>query len=348
MGKNFDSRPYCINDFKEWDKRKELVLSPNFQRRSVWSDKAKSFLIDTILRGLPIPKIFMRHFIDRKTGKSVREIVDGQQRIRTILTYLGDGFPIMKSHNEEFGGRYYSQLPEEVQDQILQYEISTDLILNNKDEIVLDIFARLNTYTVSLNKQELLNAKYFGAFKQTSYSLGYEFIKFYLTNNILSYRQVIRMGEAEFTSELVVAMVEGMQDKTRLERFYDTYDDEFKESDSVKKKFKEVMDTIGDIFGEDLQNSYFNSKPLFYSLFCVIYHFKFGMKNIKSQQVKITKENIAKIRNTIDYLEEILDKPEKYKDYKSFIEATRVHTTNLAERRLRFDFIAKSIIRKLS
>ena len=57
--KDFDSRSYSIADFLEWQKNNLLELSPDFQRRPVWSQNAKSFLIDTILRGKPIPKILI-------------------------------------------------------------------------------------------------------------------------------------------------------------------------------------------------------------------------------------------------------------------------------------------------
>ncbi len=58
--KSYDSRTYSINDFVEWDAAKQLELNPRFQRRAVWTEKAKSFLFDTILRGKPIPKVFIR------------------------------------------------------------------------------------------------------------------------------------------------------------------------------------------------------------------------------------------------------------------------------------------------
>ena len=60
--KNFDSRTYSINDFIEWDDRGQLEISPKFQRRSVWSPQAKSYLIDTILKDKPLPKILGLHF----------------------------------------------------------------------------------------------------------------------------------------------------------------------------------------------------------------------------------------------------------------------------------------------
>ncbi len=58
--KNFDSRAYSINDFVEWNNNKQLTLNTSFQRRSVWSDTARSYLMDTIVRGKPIPKVFIR------------------------------------------------------------------------------------------------------------------------------------------------------------------------------------------------------------------------------------------------------------------------------------------------
>ena len=170
--KNFDSRTYSINDFIEWDDRGQLEISPKFQRRSVWSPQAKSYLIDTILKDKPLPEIFIRATTDPKTKKTTREIVDGQQRIRTILSFVKDGFRISKVHNEEFGGMLYSELPDEVQGEFLKYELSVDLLLDVQDRDILDVFARLNTYSVSLNKQELFNAKYFGYFKQLVYKLS--------------------------------------------------------------------------------------------------------------------------------------------------------------------------------
>src|SRR5438067_4047420 len=154
--KNFDSRTYSINDFLEWNVNNQLELNPKFQRRNVWSDRARSFLMDTIVRGKPIPKVFIRQKINATTKASIREVVDGQQRLRTILSYLNDGFTISKRHNPTYGGRYFSQLfdvDDQIQTNILNYEVSVDLLVNMPDSEVLDVFSRLNSYAVILNEQ---------------------------------------------------------------------------------------------------------------------------------------------------------------------------------------------------
>ncbi|MCX5783137.1 MAG: DUF262 domain-containing protein, partial [Elusimicrobia bacterium] len=65
---------YKISDFISWQTSKNLSLSPSFQRRSVWKESAKSYLIDTIVRGLPIPIIFLREKTDPNTLETKREV----------------------------------------------------------------------------------------------------------------------------------------------------------------------------------------------------------------------------------------------------------------------------------
>jgi hypothetical protein len=357
MGKNFDLRPYSINDFREWNERGELVLSPKFQRRRVWSDKAKSCLIDTILRGLPMPPVFIRQHIDIKTRKTVREVIDGQQRLGAILDFLRGGFKVSKIHNEDYGNLYFSELSPDIQDDFLQYVIATNLVLNPKDEQVLGIFARLNTYTVTLNKQELWNAKYFGLFKQTVHNLAYEFYTFWTNSNILTERKIARMGDVELTSELVIVMIDGIQDKKIIENYYKKYDDEFPDRNRIVKEFKKCIDTIGEIYGDTLPSSYLNGAPLFYSLFCVIYELLFGLKSSSyKERVSINQSHYPRIKNALEELESILQesftesgrlKSGVPDNIRQFIEDYTRHTTVLQVRKRRHDFLLKFIFEYL-
>ena len=184
--KSYDSRTYSINDFLEWDKAGQLELNPRFQRRPVWSDKAKSYLMDTILRGKPMPKIFIRQKINVSTRTSSRDVVDGQQRLRTILSFIKDGFVVSNRQNTEYGGLRFSQLPEDVQAQVLAYEVSVDLLINLPDSEVLDIFSRLNSYAVLLNEQEKINSDHFSPFKVLADNLGHKYNEYWIGQGILN------------------------------------------------------------------------------------------------------------------------------------------------------------------
>ena len=57
---NIQRTQFKVSDFVNWYRSNELELSPIFQRRSVWPTGAKSFLIDTVMRGLPIPAVILQ------------------------------------------------------------------------------------------------------------------------------------------------------------------------------------------------------------------------------------------------------------------------------------------------
>jgi len=339
--KRTDPRTYSINDFREWNNAETLELAAKFQRRAVWSQKARSYLIDTILRDLPMPKIFMRQYIN-DVGQTIRELVDGQQRIRTVLSYLRNGFPVMSAHGgNEFGGKYYDDLPKDVKDSFLNYSISVDVLIGATDIEVLDIFARLNTYGVRLNAQELINAKYFGHFKQTVYSLGLEFYRFWVENDIFSETRVARMLEAELTSELITAMLAGIQSRKVVENYYRQYDDEFDEKPVVVKNFKSCMDLIGEITENRLRVSNFSSAHLFYSLYCMIYDLLYGLPGTSTEQVSFDSGTIARVRATLWDIDALFEMEYEFlpKGDLRFVEASTRRTTDLSARRIRHEYL---------
>lgn len=338
---NFQSRIYSINDFLEWNDRKQLEISPNFQRRSVWSPQAKSYLIATILQDKPLPKIFIRVSTDPKTRITKREVVDGQQRIRAILSFVEDGFAISRIHSETYGGLRYSDLPEEVQAKFLKYELSVDLLQDLEDRDVLDIFARLNTYSISLNKQELLNAKYFGYFKQLVYKLSGDFYSFWSKNNIFTSRGISRMKEAELMTDLIVAAMDGIQSKKNVEKYYKLYDETFEDREVIEDRVRRTINAIGNIFGERLASSEFRSTPNFYGLFVALYHMQYGIPNFDVPRKTFTVEDYARISNCLDEIEHILE--EKNMDYSDFIASTKDATTDVPARTTRCEFIANRI-----
>ncbi len=349
--KNFDSRTYSINDFREWDEAgDQLILAPRFQRRNVWTDKARSYLMDTIIRGKPIPKIFLRQDINSKTKKTVREVVDGQQRLRTIFSYLKDGLTISKVHHKEYGGKFFSQLPEDIQGSILKYELSVDLLLDAPDATVLDIFARLNTYSVKLVKQELINSKYFGEFKQTVYDLALEYLTFWQKNKILSDANILRMAEAELTSELIIAMSEGIRSKKVIEASYKKYDDKFPNRSISIDRFRKVIDIIGNMMSDRLPTSNFRRTHMFYTLFCSIYHMLFGLPEMECERTFFKHSDYPKIILSLERVEEIFEKKDEdlSREERKFLNAARRATTDAAVRKFRSEYVCNLMMEALN
>jgi hypothetical protein len=267
----------------------------------------------------------MREDVNPITRRATREIVDGQQRLRSVLIFLDDGFPILKVHNKEHAGKYFSQLDEETQRDILRYEFSVDLLQDMPDPEIYDIFARLNTYSVVLNAQELRNAQYFGEFKTTVYALSNEFMTFWQKHGIFADVKIMRMAEAEFVSELLIAMSAGIRDKTKgsIDRLYRDFDDRFPHRETLMKKFRDTMDAIGGIIGvgDSLQGSKFSEPRLFYPLYCSIYHMMFGLPKADFPRQPFGQSDYAKLRIALENVEDIFRKSEKEAEKQAMIEA---------------------------
>lgn len=272
-----------INDFIDWHLAKnEIEFSPNFQRNSVWNEKAKSYLIDTILRGLPTPPIFMRQTIDINARKTSRQIIDGQQRLRTITEFYENKFCIMKSHNTTYGGKYYIDLDDEAKKQFLEYEFFVEIINEENDSIIYDMFARLNTNNAVLNKQELRNAKYWGEFKVAAYNLAGQYRDFFSEHKIFNDKQFSRMEDVEFISTLINLCLNNIQTDTpaSIDKLYEKYDKSFNEFGTAKTKLDNVIAFVEEILVFfNGKSKIFCRKVYFYTLFATILHQMYGIDN---------------------------------------------------------------------
>ncbi len=340
--KSYDSRTYSINDFVEWDKAGQLELNPRFQRRPVWTDKAKSFLIDTILRGKPIPKIFIRQKINVSTKTSTREVVDGQQRLRTILSFIKDGFVVSKRQNPTHGGTLFSQLPEDVQAQVLAYEVSVDLLINLPDSEVLDIFSRLNSYAVLLNEQEKINADHFGPFKVLSDKIGHKYYEYWTNQGIMTSKQIMRMLEVNLVADLLIAMLEGVKSKKQVKKYYDVYEVTFDhDTDALETEFDQVITSIAELYPEGLSDTEFRRPHLFYSLFTAVAHRMRGLPNL-STELRGVGSSAQAARSKLERVEEIFaveDTALLTKDEQQFLQDSRRATTDEKVRSRRTVFL---------
>jgi hypothetical protein len=346
--KHFDTRVYSIADFLEWRNNDLLELSPDFQRRAVWSQNAKSYLVDTILRGKPMPKMIISQ--ELRGSRTVRIVVDGQQRLRSILEFIDGNFKISRAHNRELSGYSFDLLPMEIQRDFLQYELGVDLLFDMSYEDVLDIFARINTYTVTLNTQELRNAKYVGYFKQYVYEYGYKYVRYFLEGGILTKGKVARMAEAELAAELLVALVGGVQTNKNTEQYYGKYEEEIGDLEAKAEQFDVIMSYIGAIYApQDLSRTNWSRVQLFYTLFTAIGHCLYGLVGLDPNlRVSINEKSTGKLRMVLDEItlryDEFTARVDRElipKDYALFIDFSRRRTTDTSVRIGRASFVCE-------
>lgn len=301
---------YTAHDFQMWRENDALNIAPKFQRRGVWTTPAKSFLIDTLIRRMPVPPIFLRAVQGKDRKKIVREVVDGQQRVSAVLDFLDGKYRLSSALDSPHAGKSFSKLPADIQDAISTYPFICEVFQGVTDKEVLEIFSRLNQYSVPLNDQELRNGTYFGYFKQLAYRLAYDHVEVWKILGLFNDQKIARMLEVEFTSELLIAQLAGMQDKKKsISDFYRDYDEKFANRDQMKARFTKTMDVIIGATGEILSDTPFKKPFLFYSLFCAVYHRMFGLEGEKIVSPKrlISATDYSAIESAVATLTDVLD-----------------------------------------
>ena len=156
--------PITIQELINGKERAELNLNPWYQRRSTWSQAQKAYLINTILERKPVPSLYIRHSLDIAKEKSIKEVVDGQQRIRAILEYVNNAFAARHPAYET--KLKFSELSRSEKSSFRMTSLSVGYLLEASDTDVIEIFGRLNSVAKTLNLQEKRNARWSGEFKR--------------------------------------------------------------------------------------------------------------------------------------------------------------------------------------
>lgn len=250
--------------FNEINNNGQLDMSPSYQRNAVWTNRQKSYLIDSILNGYPIPEIYIQEEID-DTGHAMFIIVDGQQRLRAVLEFLDNKFRLNEEDSPEFHGAMFSDLSSDQKRTFFKYNFIVRTIPEMPEEDIRGIFKRLNLNVVSLNQQELRKAAYSGGFIKLVSELSEK--SFWSDMRLFSANDVKRMLDEQYISELSLLAVEGITNKKdRLEKFYEETETNFPQKDFLENTFQYIMDILGPMT-DTLSKTRWKNKTDFYTLF---------------------------------------------------------------------------------
>ena len=119
------------------------------QRQEVWKAKRKSLLIDSIIKGFPVPPIYLvktdRTMKDER-GRTVfvYDCIDGKQRCTTISAFRNNEFKLVGLGDPELDGKYYNDLTEAQKEAFDDATILSYFFITIDDDEIVDMMSRLN------------------------------------------------------------------------------------------------------------------------------------------------------------------------------------------------------------
>ncbi len=171
----FDSYDITVRQIIDMIKEELIDIAPEYQRHFVWDETRQSQLIESLILGIPVPNLFMATNRD-----SSWEVIDGLQRLTTIVNFVGDEKLINRINAkgtklkikgmeklDSLNGNFYEDLPKSIQLMFMTRPIRVTVLNDRSDfEVRYDLFERLNTGGVILHPQEIRNCIYLGKFKE--------------------------------------------------------------------------------------------------------------------------------------------------------------------------------------
>jgi Protein of unknown function DUF262 len=299
-------------------KKNELESNPAYQRKLVWRKQHKLKFIETILLNYPFPEIYLAPgILDTEELSLTDQIVDGQQRLTTIINYVDskDVFSLQGISIKKF-----SELSKEEKEQFLNYEISVRYLKNATQDQVREIFQRINSTEYSLNTTERLNAQWgdseficFGKqiietdldidsslinYKINPTNREHFIIFFHTKYNVFTENDINRMLALQYILTLLTTLCEGeyfrRNDKVQL--YIESYFDEFEKAAEIEVNLLSTIQFI-DSLVLDSKSYWFNKANIFT---LIVECFKYDLDSIDKEIFKkklLELERVYKINN---------------------------------------------------
>lgn len=146
----------------------QIVVNRKYQRKLVWSETEKVCLIDSILKGYPIPLILFAEYAG-EDGRTYYEVLDGMQRLNAIVGFLENEYPVNQKYFDikqlarvqqaESEGLFVGYHGEAVHTpqicaNLLDYQLAVTSYKVESEENVFEIFRRINSGGRQLSSQE--------------------------------------------------------------------------------------------------------------------------------------------------------------------------------------------------
>lgn len=333
---NINHSEYTIAELVGQYDRKDLIINRKYQRGGgIWPISAQSYFIDTILEKYPFPKMYFYQVLDKAKRRPIMEVVDGQQRLLTIIDFAKNEIKLSGS-SQKYAGMKFCDLTEEEQEEFLMFRVPVDVILAARRPELLEMFRRMNAYTAPLNSAEKRHSKYQGKFKWFAVELSDKIGPVLDEWEIFTPKQIIRMADADLIAELVIVLERGIVSKSEadINKLYEKFDENFPSErdyfDFISGFFDFIVNNYPEIRGTHLVKPY-----AIHSLFCAYAQIRRGIPNGEALGVQPGAGNVRVGRDVSARLRGIADAHETKDvegEYREYVLAATSTTTKAVQR----------------
>ncbi|WP_082113573.1 DUF262 domain-containing protein [Chromobacterium vaccinii] len=233
---------FTIAEYCDQMNSSSIIVNKSYQRSNqIWPISAKSFLIDSILNGYPIPKISLFQKTNPNERRTTKEIIDGQQRSSAIKEFYEGKFKI--TTKGEFYGMNFNNLPEEDKANFLEYTVSVDVFTGATEENIRELFRRINAYNVPLNPQEQRHATYQGDFKWFIWEQSNKYSNLFEDFGTFGPSSFARMEDAKFIADLCLGFEDGIisASEKKLDLLYKKHDKNFDGNSEINLAIQDAI-----------------------------------------------------------------------------------------------------------
>jgi len=270
-----------ITWFLDAYRNNQLDLTPPYQRKSVWSTNDKKYFLDTIFKNYPAPPIFIHRTVNDQ-GYTTYHIVDGKQRLETILSFFENKIALAKDFGDDnLNNKKFKDLPPDYKRKFWDYTLVVDFIDSIDGNNIEEVFDRVNRNARNLQPQELRHARYNGWF--INFIEQEADTDFWWEYKISTRGRDKRMKNVQFISELVMIILENSIsgfDQDHIDTIYATYDEieELQETgdfslEDFKNRIAYIKQFILDVdnYNEAIKNFASGSNNNYYTLWAYIH-----------------------------------------------------------------------------
>lgn len=258
---------------------------------------------------------------------------------------MQDKYPLSRAiETEELRGLRFSDLDPESTDKFLDYGLSVDLFTAAPIEQVIEVFRRMNSYTVPLNPEEKRHAGYQGEFKWFINRLSKTNQPTFRTIRAFSEKQFFRMADAKLLTEICHAIDKGIAttNARMLDNMYKDFDKKFADENTIEKT---ITTALGELSGwVELHNGPLMRPYQLYSLILAVAHVQARLPKLQSvfrvnRALTINRDQAVQ---ALSALAEAVEREDK-DDYWEYVSASTSKTNVKKERETRFVWFCRAI-----